>query len=56
MTREYLTTADVSELTGNPVGTLRYWRHRRRGEGPKTSEADKGRAAARKRYGLPDPE
>ena len=28
----------------------------RRGEGPKTSEADKGRAAARKRYGLPDPE
>ena len=28
----------------------------RRGEGPKTSEAEKGRAAARKRYGLPDPE
>ena len=36
MTREYLTTAEVSELTGIPVGTLRYWRHRRRGEGPKS--------------------
>ena len=32
--REYLSTADVSELTGIPVGTLRYWRHRSRGEGP----------------------
>ena len=36
MTREYLTTAEVPELTGIPVGTLRYWRHRSRGEGPKS--------------------
>ncbi|MBF6363181.1 helix-turn-helix domain-containing protein [Nocardia farcinica] len=25
--REYLTTREVAELTGVPVGTLRYWRH-----------------------------
>ncbi|WP_435794851.1 helix-turn-helix transcriptional regulator [Nocardia beijingensis] len=25
--RELLTTKEVSELTGIPVGTLRFWRH-----------------------------
>ncbi|MGC0362917.1 putative DNA-binding transcriptional regulator AlpA [Rhodococcus sp. 27YEA15] len=31
---QYLTTKQISEMTGIPVGTLRYWRHR--GEGPES--------------------
>ncbi|OFE05490.1 AlpA family transcriptional regulator [Rhodococcus sp. 1139] len=26
-TEKYLTTKQVSEMTGLPLGTLRYWRH-----------------------------
>lgn len=32
--RTLLRTAEVAAMTGVPVGTLRYWRHR--GEGPKS--------------------
>lgn len=31
---QYLTTKQVSELTGIPEGTFRFWRHR--GEGPRS--------------------
>lgn len=34
MRRTILTTAEVSETTGIPSETLRYWRHR--GEGPRS--------------------
>jgi DNA-binding transcriptional MerR regulator len=34
MSKLLLTMREVSELTGIPVETLRYWRKRRRGEGP----------------------
>lgn len=32
--REYLSTKEVSDLTGIPVGTWRFWRHR--GQGPES--------------------
>lgn len=28
---------DVSEQTGVPINTLRYWRNRKQGEGPKSA-------------------
>lgn len=34
--REYLDSRQVFEMTGTPVETLRYWRWRRKGEGPKS--------------------
>lgn len=29
--REFLNTREVSDMTGIPVGTLRFWRHKRQG-------------------------
>lgn len=34
-TADLLTVEEVAKLTRTPEGTLRYWRHRNRGEGPK---------------------
>lgn len=34
MTRKLLRIHEVAELVGVPLSTLRYWRHRDRGEGP----------------------
>lgn len=39
--RLLLRVEDVSAQTGVPVNTLRYWRHRNKGEGPKSARLGK---------------
>ena len=36
MARKILTMPEVSTLTRRPIATLRYWRTRNRGEGPRS--------------------
>lgn len=38
MADRLLRIEDVSELTGVPVNTLRWWRNRAKGEGPKSGK------------------